>query len=137
MINAMTISISGLHASAARLSASASNVANARTTGTLPTNASPDAPAPYVPVDVVQTSIGGSGGVAGVAVTYVPRTPAYVAAYDPGEPFANARGMVAAPNVDLAEEAVSQIAAAMSYRANLAALKLEVETAKELLDVLA
>jgi flagellar basal-body rod protein FlgC len=137
MINAMNISISGLHASAARLSASASNVANGRTTGGLPTNLAPSVPAPYAPVDVVQTSVGESGGVAGVAVTYVPRTPAYVVAYDPGEPFADARGMVAAPNVDLAQEAVSQIGAAMSFRANLAALKLEMETAKELIDVLA
>jgi flagellar basal-body rod protein FlgC len=137
MINAMSISISGLTASAARLSASASNVANARTTGALPGNAAPGAPAPYAPVDVVQTSLGESGGVAGVAATYVPRTPAYVAAYDPGEPFADARGMVGVPNVDLAQEALSQIAAAMSFRANLAALKLEVKTAKELIDVLA
>src|SRR5687768_9264224 len=111
MFNAMTISISGLHASSARLRASASNVANAGTAGALPTNPAPGAPAPYAPVDVVQTSIGDGGGAAGVAVTYAPRTPAYVAVHDPGAPFADARGMVAAPNVDLAQEAVSQIEA--------------------------
>ena len=136
MINAMSISISGLKASAARLSASASNVANAGTAGALPTNPAPDAPAPYAPVDVVQKSIG-EGGAAGVAATYVPRTPAYVAAYDPDAPFADARGMIAVPNVDLAQEAVGQIEAALSFRANLAVLKLQAKASKDLLDVLA
>jgi flagellar basal-body rod protein FlgC len=137
MITAMSISISGLNASAARLRASASNVANARTTGALPTNPVPAAAVPYAPVDVVQKSIGEGGGVAGVSATYVPRTPAYITVYDPADPSADARGMVAAPNVDLAQEAVSQIEAAMSFRANLAALKLEAQTTRELLDVLA
>ena len=136
MINATSISISGLNASAARLTASASNVANAGTAGALPTNPAPDAAAPYTPVDVVQKSIG-EGGASGVSATYVPRTPAYVAAYAPDAPFADARGMVAVPNVDLAQEAVSQIEAALSFRANVAALKVEMKTTRDLLDVLA
>jgi flagellar basal-body rod protein FlgC len=136
MINAMSISISGLKASAARLNASASNIANARTAGALPSNPAPDAPAPYVPVDVVQKSIG-EGGAGGVIATYVPRTPAYAAAYDPDASFADARGMVAVPNVDLAQEAVGQIEAALSFRANLAVLKLQAEASEDLLDVLA
>src|SRR5689334_6162071 len=113
MIGSMTISISGMNASAARLQASASNIANADTSGALN-----GGPAAYQPVDVVQTSIGGRG-VAGVSATYTPRTPAFIAAYDPDASYADAKGMVAAPNVDLAAEAVNVLAATMSFRANL------------------
>jgi flagellar basal-body rod protein FlgC len=135
MIGSMTMSISGMNASAARLQASASNIANADTTGALAASGG-SGPAAYQPIEAVQASLGGTGG-GGVSVTYAPRTPAFIAAYDPEALYADAEGMVAAPNVDLAAEAVDVLAATMSFRANLAAFRVEAQASRELLDVLA
>ena len=44
--------------------------------------------------------------------------PAYSAGYDPSAPLANAQGLVAVPNVDLATAVVDQIMALQSYKAN-------------------
>ena len=133
MIVGMNISISGMSASAARLSASASNIANARTIGAL----SARGPVAYQPIEVVQVSMGEGASIAGATASYRPRTPAYVGAYDPEQPFADERGMVAVPNVDLAEEVVGSLEAAATFRANLAAFKVQADTTKTLLEVLA
>jgi flagellar basal body rod protein FlgC len=57
----------------------------------------------------------GSGTVAYT----VPVSPAYVATYDPQSPDANGQGLVAAPNVDLAQELVQLEVAKQAYEANL------------------
>ncbi len=121
MIAALSTALTGLHASTARLAASASNVANAGSTGPLnppPGIAPADARRAYVPIDVAFSSLPGGG----VSASYQPRSPAHRAAYDPGSPDADARGLVAAPNVDLAAEALAQIEAALAYRANAAVI---------------
>jgi flagellar basal-body rod protein FlgC len=118
MIPALSTALSGMQAATARLAASASNVANVRSTGPLPGPglAPADGRRAYVPVDVVQRS----DPTGGVATAYAPRRPAHGPGYAPGSPDADERGLVAAPNVDLAAEAVSQIEALLAFKANAA-----------------
>lgn len=42
---------------------------------------------------------------------------------DPSSPYADARGMIAAPDVDLVDEMVEQLTAKLTYDANLSVLK--------------
>ena len=145
MTPAIASARSGMIASLARLNASASNIANSQTTGPLrasaaaaPTDdAGPGAPRVSPPVDVVLRSTDGQSGVSGVAASYRPRSPASVQRYDPTAPFADADGLVAAPNVDLAEEAVGLIEASLLLRANLAVLKAADAMTKGMLDTTA
>jgi flagellar basal-body rod protein FlgC len=139
MISAITIARSGLLASVARLNAGAGNIANAGTTGPLPQGqaAPEDGPRVYEPVDVVLKSVGGREGETGVAASYRLRAPSYVLQHDPAAPFSDAQGNVAAPNVDLAEEAAGVLDASLLFRANLAVLKRADEMTKSLLDVIA
>jgi flagellar basal-body rod protein FlgC len=145
MFSAIATARSGLLASIARLNAGASNIANAGTTGPLPRTpgAPPVAAAPedaarvYQPVDVVLRSVGDQEGPAGVAASYRPRMPASIRRYEPTAPYADAEGMVAAPNVDMAQEAVGVLEAAVLFKANLAVLKAADEMTKSLLDTTA
>ena len=70
-----------------------------------------------------------------MSATTRPRLPAYARQYDPSAPFADAEGFVAAPNVDLATEAVDVLAASLSFRANLAVFRAADEMAKRTLDM--
>jgi flagellar basal-body rod protein FlgC len=145
MMTAIATARSGLLASVARLGAAASNIANADTIGPLPEIAS--APSgqsgsgattrAYEPIDVVLKSAGGADSPSGVAAIYRPRLPAYVRQYDPAAPFADANGMVAAPNVDLAEEAVDVLEASLLLRANLAVFKTATQMTRSILDATA
>jgi flagellar basal-body rod protein FlgC len=63
--------------------------------------------------------------------------PAYSPGYDPSAPLANAQGMVAVPNVDLATAVVDQITAMQSYKANADAFRAAEEMAKVTLDLTA
>ena len=72
---------------------------------------------------------------AGVSVTYRARQPATVRHYDPSAPFADPDGFVAAPDVDLAAEAVYAMAALASIRANVAILRVTDAMAETLLDI--
>ena len=145
MTPAIASARSGMLASLARLNASASNIANVRTTGPLPESpaAQPIADGPegtprvFQPVDVVLKSAGGQNGSGGVTATYRPRLPAYVRHHDPSAAFADAEGIVAAPNVDLAEEAVGILEASLLFRANLAVLETADAMTQSLLDTTA
>jgi flagellar basal-body rod protein FlgC len=130
MNSSLSISASGLRASVVRLTASASNVANARSTGR------PEAPPAegreaYRPIDTVQRDTAGGGTVARVRE----RVPAFVPEYDPSSPHADEAGMVSAPNVDFAREAVSQIEASWNFKANLAAFRTSARMLDRLLDI--
>lgn len=127
---------SGMAAAMARMTASAANTANANVLGPPPADGPPiqllggtqperppiqmlggppvEAPSVYQPIRVEQSSSASGGTVA----SYRPLTPAYTLRYEPDAPFANASGMVAAPNVDLAQEAVERISAGLAYQAN-------------------
>lgn len=131
MINAITTALSGLLASTKRVEASASNIANISTVGAIDAN---NDPAPYSAVTTIQSAItdnAGNGG--GVKADIIPKNPGFVPAYDPNSPFANEDGIIGAPNVDLAEEAVNLQIATLSYKANLKTLQVAKETTEELL----
>lgn len=133
MSSISSIAVSGLNAATRRLEVSASNVANQQSTGTLPgANGAVPAGAPqaYRPLQVNQTATRGGGTQTSVTAS----SPGTVAVSDPTAPFANADGLVAAPNVDLAQELIGQMLAKYSYTANLATLKADNAMTKSLLD---
>jgi flagellar basal-body rod protein FlgC len=138
MDSAMSIAASGMQAALMQLAASASNVANMQANGPLPATG-PNQPVAqtqgsvYQPVTVSQTTAPGGGVQAGLS----PSLPSYVLAYDPNAPFANLQGMVAAPNVNPAAEAVNQITASLAFKANLAAFKAAESNAKALVEAMA
>ncbi|PZQ45277.1 MAG: flagellar biosynthesis protein FlgC [Micavibrio aeruginosavorus] len=128
MIGAISTALSGLMAASKRVEASASNIANVSSAGSLDP-ASPNQP--YQAQTTVQTA-NESGGA---SATNIPKTPGIVNAYAPDSPFANAQGEVGAPNVDLAEEAVNLKLAEISYKANIATLKTADEMSDSLLNI--
>ena len=67
-------------------------------------------------------------------VDWLPKPGEVALPCDPQAPFANADGMVAAPNVDLAQELIGQMVAKYTYTANLASLQAEQRMARSLLD---
>ncbi|CAO3451300.1 flagellar basal body rod protein FlgC [Azospirillum largimobile] len=141
MVGNIGIALSGLTAQTRRLDASASNVANVRSTGAVPAadgavaggavagGTSGDQRAPYQPLAVAQTDAS-----PGTRATFTPITPAYLQEYAPDDSAANADGMVAAPNVDLAKERVNQIAANRAYGANIAVVRTQDEMLTSLLN---
>jgi flagellar basal-body rod protein FlgC len=131
-MSAIGISLSGLQASMARLTASASNIANAQSAGRLP---SPDAagPAPYQPVRARQSDVAGGG----VTSRFEAVTPGFVPGYDPASPLADAHGMVALPNVDLTDELVEMLAARIAFQANAKMLGTVHDLERRSIDILA
>jgi len=136
MSSISAIALSGLNAASRRLQVSASNVANSLTTGALPNadgTVPAGAPTAYAPLALVQ-SASARGGVQ-TSVTTV--TPSTTAVFDPQAPFANQDGLVAAPNVDLAQEFVGQLIASYSFAANAAVLRADDRMTKSLIDITA
>ena len=135
MNDAFSIARSGMAAASLRLNVSASNVANAMTDGPLPTATSSNsgAPAAYAALRVDQVELSGGGTAAKVGTV----SPAYTPSYDPDAPYADANGMVAAPNVDLTSEIVQQIVARYEFAANAKVMRAADEMTKILLDVTA
>ena len=131
---ALSIAASGMAAAALRLNVSASNVANALSFGPLPTakNAIGFPPA-YIPLRVDQTDLAGGGTSASVT----PVLPSYVPVYDPTAPFADNRGLVAAPNIDLGNELVQQLLARYTFAANAKVVSADAQMMKSLLDITA
>lgn len=131
MAASIGIVLSGLTAQTRRLDASASNVANVRSTGAVPTTdgTAEGKRTPYQPLAVAQTDAN-----PGTRATYTPITPAYLQDYAPDDSAANGDGMVAAPNVDLATERVNQMAASRAYGANIAVVRTQDEMLTSLLD---
>lgn len=135
---AMNIAFSGLNAASLQLGASAANTANALTTGPLPADgnlaavqATPASGSPYVPQQAVNTA----QLTGGVRASLAPVSPALFAQYQPDSPDANAQGLVAAPNVDLAQETVQRIAASDAYAFNAAVAKTSDDMLKSVLDM--
>ena len=113
----LSIASSGMTAAMRRLEVSANNVANALSDGPLPSaDAATQAkyPAAYAPKQVEQIETAGGGTAAVVSDV----TPSYIASYDPSAPFADAQGMVASPNVNIANEAVQQIVSHYTFVMN-------------------
>lgn len=124
MIESIGIALTGLDAASKRLSASASNIANLQTVGSLEDGRQ----APYTPIDTQQTARENGG----VNTTFVQRDPAFVPAFDPDSPFADENGVIGVPNINLAEEAVNITLAEITYKANLKTLQAASDLTKEL-----
>ncbi|MGH1376049.1 MAG: flagellar basal body rod protein FlgC [Alphaproteobacteria bacterium] len=127
MINAIGIALTGLNSASQRLNASASNIANVSTAGSLVDPASP----PYTPVTTKSKALGTTGGV---QTNVIPQQAPFTPAFDPDSPFADENGFIGVPNVDLAEEAVNIKLAEISYKANLSTIKVAGELFDELLE---
>ncbi len=121
LFSVFSISGSGMVAESQRLTAVASNLANANSTGN-------STGAPYRAREVVFQAVDdgdddlrgvGMGGVrvAGVTTSNEPERQVY----DPGSQFANNSGYVDMPNVSPVEEMVNMISAQQNYQADLEA----------------
>ena len=147
MFNAINSAVSGLHAASKRVEASASNIANARNsipadearvrsgeprpqeTGEGGASLDRDGPV-YEPVRVYQSTTEGGG----VKAEFTPVDPPHVMVYDPDDRHADAEGLVARPNVDLATELVNMSQAEHAYKANAATIRTENEMIGALLN---
>jgi flagellar basal-body rod protein FlgC len=129
MVDAVSIALSGLMAQNQQLSATASNIANAGTEGALPT---PQAPATtvYKPLTVNYASLPDGGVTANITADQNGYSPAY----DPTSAYANSQGLVAAPNVDLAQQIVSLIETKTLFKANVDVIKTQSKMLGDLID---
>ena len=132
MIGTINIALTGLNAATRQLNASASNIANLQTVGSL----SDSNRAPYTPIDTIKTSLTDSNGNGiGVKSTFAPRNTTFIPAFDPDSPFANEEGIIGVPNINLAEEAVNVNLAEIQYKANLTTIQTASELSEELFRV--
>jgi len=118
MFGTLDISASALVAQRARLDAIAGNIANVTTAGRLD-----GSPAPYARRTVLFAPGDGRGG-RGVHVQSViedPRPPRAV--FEPDHPFADEKGRVYYPNIDLPTEMVDAMLAARAFEANVTAIE--------------
>lgn len=128
LLNAISISNSGLTAERQRVEATVSNLANARTTRT------PQG-GPYRRRSVIFEAVAVSDDfgrelqnrITGMGVRVKgtiedPRPPQKV--HDPGHPDADEQGYVSFPNVNPVEEIVNLISSARAFEANLTAIGL-------------
>jgi flagellar basal-body rod protein FlgC len=133
MLGPIGIALSGLTAASKKVEASASNIANLQTVGSLEEGKQ----APYTPITTQQTAITGENGEGlGVTSNFVAKGNPYYSAYSPDSPFANEQGIIGVPNVDLAEEAVNLQIARATYKANAAVIRVSEDLSDELLRVL-
>lgn len=134
MLGAISIALSGLNASAKKVAAAASNIANMGTTGALDEK---NGSLPYTPQTTTQTPVTDQNGNSlGLTSTLTDKNPAFVPSYDPDSPFADENGIIGSPNVDLAEEIVNLKTAEISYKANLKTIQTAQDMSDELLNIL-
>ena len=134
MSSILTIAASGLAAASQRLWVSANNVANAESDGPLPSASAAiqaQYPAAYTAQQVNQVATPG-GGTSAIVSSLRPGT---VTAYDPAAPYADQNGQVAAPNVDLAAEAVQQAIASYTFVANADVMRVSQQMMQTLLNI--
>jgi flagellar basal-body rod protein FlgC len=126
------IALSGMNAATLRLTAAASNIANAHSTGPLPGAPNPTGHAPaYTPLHVEQTTAPGGGVLAHIALS----TDEPIPLYDPDAPYADDEGMVATPDIDQVAEILELIKASQEFAANLLVLRIDAEMSAQLLDM--
>ncbi|HLJ01150.1 MAG TPA: flagellar basal body rod C-terminal domain-containing protein [Bradyrhizobium sp.] len=149
-MSTLSIATSGLSAASLRLNVAATNIANVLTSGPLPAaNGSGTSggaggssngssfPAAFVPLQVNQVDQSSGSTPGGTSATVSTVSPSFVAQSDPSAPFANQDGLVAAPNVDLADQFVQLLTAKYSFAANAKVIQAYANTTKSLLDITA
>jgi flagellar basal-body rod protein FlgC len=120
------ISTSALSAQRVRLDTIASNIANMNTT------IGPDGKTPYRRLFAEFQSQRTPDGGMGVRVSKIgeDRTTAFPEKFEPGNRFADERGYVKYPNVDLSTEMVNALETTRAYEANVTAI----ETTKSMMN---
>jgi flagellar basal-body rod protein FlgC len=131
MLEGISRALTGLAAATRRLEASANNVANANSVGSIPASDAAQKRDAYQPVRVEQSSRA-DGGTA-TSDRYI--GPPYIPVFDASSAFANSEGLVASPNVDAASEYTEQIGAKQSIEANLKSIKSISDLVKKLYDL--
>ena len=131
MMEGISSALTGLAAATRRLEASANNIANANSVGSIPASDAAEQRDAYQPVRVEQSSAPG-GGTA-TSDRYV--RPPYIPVFDTSSAFANSDGLVASPNVDIASEYTEQIGARQSFEANLKSVQSISDLVKKLYDL--
>jgi flagellar basal-body rod protein FlgC len=114
MLEGLSSALSGMMAASRRVDASASNIANINSYGSIPGSDAAQQRDPYVPVRVEQSSTA-DGGTA-TNTRYM--SPNYVPVFDNSSAFANSDGMVAAPNVDIADQMMEMLTAKAEFEIN-------------------
>jgi len=138
VVDSLSISLSGLRAESKRVSVAASNIANVRTSGTIPTNTPNAEPSTvYRAQELQQSSVITGGTGSGVQTTVSERSDGISVVFDPSSIFADEDGLIAIPNIDLSKEIVDLLTAKTAYKANVFALKVADEVSDALLDTLA
>ncbi len=140
MFSAFDISVSGMVAQRTRLNAISSNMANISTTRN--DAGQPEAYQPRFVVFETDNSIPSSTGAPGVTVASVETAPVEPRwKYEPGHPDAvqegERQGYVAYPNIDLTTEFVDAMEATRAYEANIGALEISKDLARQTLKILA
>ena len=131
---ASAIAVSGMGVATLRLDIAAGNIANSLSDGPLPDAANPENfPSAYTPLRIEQVDLVGGGTSANVSAVSPPTVPVF----DPGAPFADGKGLVAAPNVDLANEVVQTMIARYTYAANAQVIRVDAQMTSALLNVTA
>lgn len=133
MLSSMNVSAQGLTAESLRMRTAAENIANQdsvrNSAGT----------GPYRAKQVFfQSYVDKSTGATGVKVSKVGedmKSP-LSAKYDPGNPFADAQGIVQYPNVDPTVENINMKEAQRAYEANLAAIDTARTMAQRTIDMI-
>lgn len=130
MLNPISnIAASALNYSSKSLEVSANNIANQQTTGQL--NRTNENGTAYV----ARRAESVSNAEGGVRTQINPKNPAIRAVPAPEDVNANEDGLVAAPNVDTADEIINQKFASYSFDASLKVLKVADELTGNLLDL--
>jgi flagellar basal-body rod protein FlgC len=141
MSDILGIALSGAAAATKRIDATASNLANQRTTGRLPDAkgaVSADSRAPYTPLTTSQSDLRTAEGQgAGTQAALKPLSQPFVQEYDPSSSDANAEGMVGAPNTDTDQQIGQQILGSRAYSANLSMARTSSDMMKDLLNMTA
>lgn len=135
-MSTISIAVSGMQAASAQLLASASNIANMSTTGAVPVASGSTGGTVYQPISVNQFTAPG-GQPNGVAYSISQNADGYFQTYDPSSPNANADGMIAVPNVDVATEMINAMRASADYAANAKIVKAADDMQKAALDLIA
>jgi len=128
-MSAFSIAQSGMAAATKWLEVSAANIANAQTSGAVPTASSPST------VWRAQTVVQSSQAGGGVTTTVVNRSPGWVVAVDPNSPYADAKGRIAIPDVDMTTEAADLLGARLAYKASAKVMKVADEMTRAALDI--
>ena len=123
MTSGINASLSGLNSSATRLNVSANNVANISSTKEI--NNGVEKNQKFIPSQVTDVSVGGSGGVKSIVRPDPLASNTNIAGIDAG----------AQSNVDVSTETVNQLQAKNAYEANLKALEVQNKTEQETLNI--